>query len=41
VIPPLANLREIATTGVEFISIGALTHSASALDLSLTLEPTP
>jgi nicotinate-nucleotide pyrophosphorylase (carboxylating) len=37
----LANLREVATTGVEFISIGALTHSAPALDLSLTLEPTP
>jgi nicotinate-nucleotide pyrophosphorylase (carboxylating) len=37
----LANLREVATTGVEFISIGALTHSAAALDLSLTLEPTP
>jgi nicotinate-nucleotide pyrophosphorylase (carboxylating) len=37
----LDNLREIATTGVEFISIGALTHSAAALDLSLTLEPTP
>jgi nicotinate-nucleotide pyrophosphorylase (carboxylating) len=37
----MANLREMATTGVEFISIGALTHSASALDLSLTLEPTP
>jgi nicotinate-nucleotide pyrophosphorylase (carboxylating) len=37
----LANLREVATTGVEFISVGALTHSAAALDLSLTLEPTP
>ena len=37
----LGNLREVATTGVEFISIGALTHSAPALDLSLTLEPTP
>lgn len=36
----LGNLREVATTGVEFISIGALTHSAPALDLSLTLEPT-
>jgi nicotinate-nucleotide pyrophosphorylase (carboxylating) len=35
----LENLRELATTGVEFISIGALTHSAPALDLSLTLEP--
>jgi nicotinate-nucleotide pyrophosphorylase (carboxylating) len=37
----LANLREVATTGVEFVSVGALTHSAAALDLSLTLEPTP
>ena len=37
----LGNLREVATTGVEFISIGALTHSAPALDLSLTLESTP
>ena len=36
-----ANLREVATTGVEFVSVGALTHSAVALDLSLTLEPTP
>jgi nicotinate-nucleotide pyrophosphorylase (carboxylating) len=37
----LANLSEVATAGVEFISIGALTHSAAALDLSLTLEPSP
>jgi nicotinate-nucleotide pyrophosphorylase (carboxylating) len=37
----LANLREVATAGVEFVSVGALTHSAAALDLSLTLEPTP
>ena len=37
----LADLREVATTGVEFVSIGALTHSAPALDLSLTLEPAP
>src|SRR5205823_2447962 len=36
----LGNLREVAQTRVEFISIGALTHSAAALDLSLTLEPT-
>jgi nicotinate-nucleotide pyrophosphorylase (carboxylating) len=35
----LANLREHAATGVEFVSIGAITHSAPALDLSLTLEP--
>jgi nicotinate-nucleotide pyrophosphorylase (carboxylating) len=37
----LASLREIAQTGVDFISIGALTHSAPALDLSLLLEQIP
>ncbi len=31
----LANVREIAETGVDYISIGALTHSAKALDVSL------
>ncbi len=31
----LDNVREIADLGVEYISIGALTHSAPALDLSL------
>lgn len=36
----LANLREIAASGVDFISVGALTHSAPALDLSMILEPT-
>jgi nicotinate-nucleotide pyrophosphorylase (carboxylating) len=35
----LATLREIAATGVQFVSVGALTHSAPALDLSLILEP--
>ncbi len=30
----LANVREIAETGVDRISIGALTHSASALDIA-------
>ncbi|MGC2375201.1 MAG: carboxylating nicotinate-nucleotide diphosphorylase [Solirubrobacteraceae bacterium] len=34
----LENLRERALTGVDYISIGALTHSAPALDLSLILE---
>jgi nicotinate-nucleotide pyrophosphorylase (carboxylating) len=29
---------EVAETGVDFISVGALTHSAPALDLSLLLE---
>ena len=33
----LENVREVAETGVDFISIGALTHSAKALDLSLLL----
>ena len=31
----LANARAVAETGVDYISIGALTHSAPALDLSL------
>jgi nicotinate-nucleotide pyrophosphorylase (carboxylating) len=31
----LANVRELAETGVDFISVGALTHSARAVDLSL------
>ncbi|HEX8119638.1 MAG TPA: carboxylating nicotinate-nucleotide diphosphorylase [Solirubrobacteraceae bacterium] len=35
----LENLREVAETGVDFISLGALTHSAPALDLSLLLQP--
>jgi nicotinate-nucleotide pyrophosphorylase (carboxylating) len=33
----LDTVREIAETGVDFISVGALTHSAPALDLSLLL----
>lgn len=37
----LRALPEIARTGVQFVSVGALTHSASALDLSLILEPLP
>jgi nicotinate-nucleotide pyrophosphorylase (carboxylating) len=37
----LTTVREIAQTGIDFISIGALTHSAPALDLSLLLEPIP
>ena len=35
----LDTLRTVADTGVDFISVGALTHSAPALDLSLILEP--
>jgi nicotinate-nucleotide pyrophosphorylase (carboxylating) len=35
----LANVAELAATGVDFISVGALTHSAPALDVSMELEP--
>jgi nicotinate-nucleotide pyrophosphorylase (carboxylating) len=37
----LQTLRERAETGVECVSMGALTHSAPALDLSLILEVSP
>ena len=33
----LESVGEIAATGVDFISVGVLTHSAPALDLSLLL----
>jgi len=32
---PLDKVRAVAETGVAFISVGALTHSAKALDISL------
>ena len=35
----LETVRSIAETGVDYISVGALTHSAPALDVSLLLEP--
>jgi nicotinate-nucleotide pyrophosphorylase (carboxylating) len=35
----LENVRPIAETGVDYISVGAFTHSAPALDLSMALEP--
>lgn len=34
----LENVREVAETGVDFISVGALTHSAPSLDFSMLLE---
>ncbi|HWH95447.1 MAG TPA: carboxylating nicotinate-nucleotide diphosphorylase [Baekduia sp.] len=37
----LDTVRAAASTGVDFISVGALTHSAPALDLSLILERLP
>jgi nicotinate-nucleotide pyrophosphorylase (carboxylating) len=33
----LKNVRRIAATGVDYISVGALTHSARAIDLSLEM----
>ncbi|MDE0144306.1 MAG: carboxylating nicotinate-nucleotide diphosphorylase [Nitrospira sp.] len=36
----LENVREYAATGVDSISIGALTHSAPAVDISLDVLPT-
>jgi nicotinate-nucleotide pyrophosphorylase (carboxylating) len=35
----LANVHRVAMTGIDIISIGALTHSSRALDISLELEP--
>jgi nicotinate-nucleotide pyrophosphorylase (carboxylating) len=34
----LENVAQVAATGVDYVSVGALTHSAPALDLSMTLE---
>lgn len=34
----LKNIRQIAATGVDYVSVGALTHSAPAVDLSLELQ---
>jgi nicotinate-nucleotide pyrophosphorylase (carboxylating) len=34
----LETVREIAETGVDIISVGALTHSARAMDISMLLE---
>lgn len=35
----LGNVREIAETGVDWISVGALTHSAPAVDMSFKIHP--
>ncbi len=34
----LSRVREVAETGVDFISVGAITHSAPHADLSLNFE---
>lgn len=35
----LSNVRQAALTGVDYISIGALTHSPKAMDISLEFDP--
>ena len=35
----LDNVKEVAETGVDLISVGALTHSARAVDISMEIEP--
>ena len=34
----LANVRAVAATGVDFISVGALTHAARSLDVSMEVQ---
>lgn len=34
----IPRLREVAATGVDFISVGALTHSVKALDISMNIQ---
>lgn len=36
----LQRIKEVASTGVDFISVGALTHSVTALDISMNIIPT-
>ena len=36
---PLDRIPELADTGADYVSVGALTHSAPAADLSFELEP--
>jgi nicotinate-nucleotide pyrophosphorylase (carboxylating) len=35
----LQRMRELAATGADYVSVGALTHSAPAADLSFEVEP--
>jgi len=34
----IQRLKEVAATGVDYISIGALTHSVTAFDISMNIE---
>ena len=35
----LERMAELASTGADYVSIGALTHSAPSIDLSFEMEP--
>ena len=35
----LVRAREVAQTGVDYIAVGALTHSAPVLDIAMDLRP--
>ena len=35
----LERIRELAATGADYVSVGALTHSAPAVDISFDIEP--
>jgi nicotinate-nucleotide pyrophosphorylase (carboxylating) len=37
----LRRIAELSTTGADFVSVGALTHSAPAVDISFEIEPAP
>ncbi len=37
----LERARDVAMTGVDYLAVGALTHSAPALDIALDLAPRP
>ena len=34
----IPRLKEVAATGVDYISVGALTHSVTALDISMNIK---
>ena len=35
----ISNLENIAATGINMVGVGAITHSAPSLDMSLEIEP--
>jgi len=35
----LGRIPELAATGADFVSVGALTHSAPAVDISFDIQP--